>query len=145
MVRELERNTPYRPKMSILGSKDFYCIQSLNQDGKKFATKTELCDELLEKDGCSFYQNSRQLSKLAHGIMDIEDLVKLGKKEGGCPYYASKALADAADIVFMPYNYLIDPLIRETCDIKLDGNIVILDEAHNIEGMLLILYYRLLL
>ena len=138
MVHELERNTPYRPKMSILGSKDFYCVKSLDQNGTTFANKSELCDELLEKDDCSYFSGARKLSKIAPSIFDIEDLVKLGKKEAGCPYYATKALADAADIIFMPYNYLIDPLIRETCDIKLDGHIVILDEAHNIEGRLLI-------
>ena len=43
----------------------------------------------------------------------------------------------------MPYNYLIDPrmtshqahiqVIRESSDIGLQGNIIVIDEAHNIE------------
>ncbi len=41
--------------------------------------------------------------------MDIEDLGRLGRGGGPCPYYASRALADAADLVFMPYNYLARP------------------------------------
>ena len=31
-----------------------------------------------------------------------------------CPYYGSRELATSADIIFCPYNYLIDPSIRET-------------------------------
>ena len=117
--------------MSILGSKEFYCIHNT---AKKAVNKNENCDELLELDNCSFYHNAKKLSRYATGIFDIEDLVKLGKKEAGCPYYAARILAEDADIVFMPYNYLIDPLIRETCDLNWEYNIVILDEAHNIEG-----------
>ena len=29
-----------------------------------------------------------------------------------CPYFATRALRDEAEIVFCPYNYLIDPKIR---------------------------------
>jgi Fanconi anemia group J protein len=117
--------------MSILGSKEFYCI---DKDAKAAVNVNEHCDEMLEMDNCTFYHNAKRLSRYATGVFDIEDLVKLGKKEAGCPYYAARIISDDADIVFMPYNYLIDPLIRESCDIKLEKNIVILDEAHNIEG-----------
>lgn len=41
---------------------------------------------------------------------------------------------DQAEIVFAPYNYLVDPNIRRSLDIDLDENaILIIDEAHNIE------------
>jgi Fanconi anemia group J protein len=38
-----------------------------------------------------------------------------------------------ADIVFCPYNYLIDPMIRQRFKIDITGHVIILDEAHNIE------------
>lgn len=30
-----------------------------------------------------------------------------------CPYFATRGLVEEADIVFCPYNYLIDPIIRD--------------------------------
>ena len=57
----------------------------------------------------------------------------MGKKVKGCPYYSARTLAESAEVIFAPYNYLIDPLIRESSDINLDGAIVIIDEGHNVE------------
>ena len=31
-----------------------------------------------------------------------------------CPYYVTRNLKETADIIFCPYNYLIDPLVRES-------------------------------
>lgn len=38
-----------------------------------------------------------------------------------------------AYIIFSPYNYLIEPQIRDAMKIDIRGNIIMLDEAHNIE------------
>ena len=38
----------------------------------------------------------------------------------------------AADLVFMPYNYLIDAKIRENFELNFGNSIIIFDEAHNI-------------
>lgn len=60
-------------------------------------------------------------------------MVQLGKKVRGCPYYAARKLYEGAEVIFCPYNYIIDPVIRKILDINLKDSIVILDEAHNIE------------
>jgi len=49
-----------------------------------------------------------------------------------CPYYATKDRASAADLIFMPYNYLIDERIRANYDIKFENTLIIFDEAHNV-------------
>lgn len=38
-----------------------------------------------------------------------------------------------ADLVFCPYSYLLDPVVRSAMDITLDKSVLIFDEAHNIE------------
>ena len=66
--------------------------------------------------------------------LDIEDLVKLGQSSGPCPYLLSKEMASSADIVFMPYNYLIDAKNRMGLGrIAWENAVLIFDEAHNLE------------
>jgi regulator of telomere elongation helicase 1 len=64
---------------------------------------------------------------------DIEDLVMLGRKENICPFFFSRDLLQDAEIIFTPYNYLIDPKFRKRSGINVKDNIIIFDEAHNIE------------
>jgi regulator of telomere elongation helicase 1 len=49
-----------------------------------------------------------------------------------CPYFANKDRSFGADIIFMPYNYLIDEKIRENFDINFANSCIIFDEAHNV-------------
>lgn len=73
-------------------------------------------------DRCSFYDNGgvkigsySQLAKFdVPSVWDIEDIVNLGIKKSSCPYYGTRLLLKTADIVFCPYNYIIDPVIRST-------------------------------
>jgi fanconi anemia group J protein len=38
-----------------------------------------------------------------------------------------------AELVFCPYSYLMDPVVRSAMDINIDDAVLIFDEAHNIE------------
>ena len=68
-------------------------------------------------------------------VHDIEDLVRAGTRRKACPYFTARALAVDADLVFCPYNYLVDPVIRASMDIQLRGCVLVFDEAHNIEDV----------
>ena len=63
---------------------------------------------------------------------DIEEIHKQAIKGSYCPYYTTKDRVMGADLIFMPYNYLIDEKIRENFDINYANSIIIFDEAHNI-------------
>ena len=64
--------------------------------------------------------------------MDIEEIHKLAQKWQYCPYYTTKDRVAGADLIFMPYNYLIDEKIRENFEINYSNAVIIFDEAHNI-------------
>jgi Rad3-related DNA helicase len=44
----------------------------------------------------------------------------------------SNAGAGEAELVFCPYSYLLDPVVRAAIDVSLDNAVLIFDEAHNI-------------
>jgi regulator of telomere elongation helicase 1 len=46
----------------------------------------------------------------------------------------NKDRASAADLIFMPYNYLIDEKIQENFEIEYANSILIFDEAHNVSS-----------
>nr|XP_009944114.1 PREDICTED: LOW QUALITY PROTEIN: Fanconi anemia group J protein [Opisthocomus hoazin] len=142
ITRELKRTAYSSVPMTILSSRDYTCIHPVVSSSG--SNRNEMCVELLEgKHGksCLYYHGVHKLSEhhalqSAHRVYqawDIEDLVSLGKKLRACAYFAARELMVGADIVFCPYNYLLDPQIRESMEINLKGQVVILDEAHNIE------------
>ena len=48
----------------------------------------------------------------------------------------SQELAKRAEIVFAPYNYVLDPSIRKAMQIDITNTVIVLDEAHNVEDNL---------
>jgi Fanconi anemia group J protein len=47
----------------------------------------------------------------------------------GCSYYAARSMADDAQLVFCPYNYIINPVSRGAMEVDIIGAILVLDEA----------------
>ncbi|XP_069767555.1 Fanconi anemia group J protein isoform X2 [Narcine bancroftii] len=141
ITHELRRTAYAGVRMSILSSRDFTCV---HPEVSISYSRNERCKELLEgKNGqsCRYYHGVHKMNEQnslqgIHGLQvawDIESLVSLGKKLRACPYFAARELMQEADIIFCPYNYLLDPQIRERMKINLKDQILIFDEAHNIE------------
>ena len=88
-----------------------------------------------EAGGCLFYKNTgdgHNPNGIDWAVTDIEDLYLQGINHWVCPYYLQKNRAAESDMILMPYNYIIDPKIRENYKIDFENSIIILDEAHNI-------------
>ncbi|CAN0380583.1 unnamed protein product, partial [Ectocarpus fasciculatus] len=65
-------------------------------------------------------------------VCDVEELAALGKASQTCPYYGSRRAVGAAQLVCLPYNMLVQKSLRDSLGVGLRGNVVIIDEAHNI-------------
>uniref|UniRef100_A0A3Q1JAH5 Regulator of telomere elongation helicase 1 n=1 Tax=Anabas testudineus TaxID=64144 RepID=A0A3Q1JAH5_ANATE len=130
------KNTSYRPKVCVLGSREQLCINQEVMRQESNHVKVHMCRGKVSTRSCLYYNNVEEKSTdrdLVNSILDVEDLVKFGNKQRVCPYYLSRSLNKQADVVFMPYNYLLDPKSRRAHNIELNGAVVIFDEAHNVE------------
>ncbi|KAI1484536.1 helicase C-terminal domain-containing protein [Biscogniauxia mediterranea] len=125
-----------------LSSRQRLCINPSVSRLGSLAAINDRCSELQQpksKGKCEFVPKSDNISQTHQfrdnalaTLPDIEDLFDLGKKLHICPYYASRAAIPGAEIVTLPYPLLLQKTARDALGIKLDGNVVIIDEAHNI-------------
>lgn len=135
-MQELKRTKYSYMKATVLGSRDQMCIHpEISKEDR--ISKNHLCQLKVKTRSCHFYKRVEQKkidpAVCNGGILDIEDLVKVGQQQGFCPFYMTKELKQYADIVFTPYNYLLDPRTRKGIGLELQNSVIILDEAHNVE------------
>ncbi|CAN4086784.1 unnamed protein product [Withania somnifera] len=140
VVKELKR-TNYRPKMVVLGSREQLCIHE-EVSLLRGKTQTNACHALCKKRKkhyCAHFSRVAEFMKINPSLgeepIDIEDLVNIGRSSGPCPYYVSRELHKTVDILFAPYNYLIDRGYRKSLNIQWTNSILIFDEAHNLESL----------
>ncbi|TYZ61577.1 hypothetical protein PybrP1_000774 [[Pythium] brassicae (nom. inval.)] len=121
-------------RMCVLGSKPQFCVNSkVNRDPSQVDDK---CRSLMDAGGCTFANKRRKtndLKRVAPPVWDIEDIVALAKRHRECGFFHARDALQDANIVFCPYNYILDPGIRAAVNISLRNAIVIFDEAHNVE------------
>lgn len=95
--------------------------------------------------GCPMLRNPKLQKNFRSQIsqreaLDIEDLVHLGRNLGTCPYYGSRSMVQAADLIVLPYQSLLSKSSRESLGLVLKNNIIIIDEAHNLADSLISMY-----
>lgn len=136
VVSEL-RETSYRPRMTVLGSREQLCVHE-KVSKLKNGIINHACNTLNSKRGCMYRNNLDNYIESTSSMdntamMDIEEMVKLGNHRKICPYFHSREFCASSDIVLLPYNYLLDGAIRNTVKVDWANSIVIFDEAHNLE------------
>jgi Rad3-related DNA helicase len=136
VVSEL-KETVYRPRMTVLGSREQLCIHEKVSKLRSSALN-HACNSLNSKRGCMYKNNLENYEETGSSIgdgsmLDIEEMVKVGHHRKICPYFYSRDFSTSADLVLLPYNYLLDGAIRKTLKLDWSQCVVIFDEAHNLE------------
>ncbi|XP_055961935.1 regulator of telomere elongation helicase 1 homolog isoform X2 [Mercurialis annua] len=128
--------------MVILGSREQLCIHdeiSLLRGRAQTHACQYVCRRKEKRGQCIHFSKVPGFVErnpcLGDEPIDIEDLVKMGRRFGPCPFHISRELHKVVDILFAPYNYLIDPSYRKSLKIDWEKSILIFDEAHNLESL----------
>eukprot|EP00210_Caulerpa_lentillifera_P000026 g25.t1 len=135
------KKTAYKVKATILASREQQCCNPELKDSHG-TSRNNACVKMIKAKRCPWHQRLEEydnvpiLQSHASRVLDIEDLSTLGGRSGPCAYFFSRRMAEVADLVFMPYNYLVEKQTRDGLKSMFDwsGAIVIFDEAHNIEA-----------
>lgn len=125
-----------------LSSRQKLCINPVVSRLTSLSAINDRCSELQQpksKDRCPYVPNADNLAQTHQfrdtalaTLPDIEDMHQIGKTLQVCPYYASRTAIPGAEIVTLPYPLLLQKSARDALGINLEGNVVIIDEAHNI-------------
>nr|XP_020467998.1 ATP-dependent DNA helicase DDX11-like [Monopterus albus] len=69
-------------------------------------------------------------------VHDVEQLLKLGRETHSCPYYATRLAIPPAQLVVLPYQMVLHEATRRAAGVQLKGQVLIIDEAHNLSDTL---------
>ena len=113
---------------------------AVRDDGSVLSASDALAARMLRQSAlsgasCPCYSASGMALLRNHVLatpMDIETLAARGAEAGVCSYYAARKALPLAEVVCVPYNLLLQSAAREALGVRLRGNVVIVDEAHNI-------------
>lgn len=135
------RFAPTEPSEQVSEAMDIEDIG--NVDGAFGVNGTRISsDSVMGRNGvklCRFFENydsSGNVSEVPTGIYALDDLKRLGKSKGWCPYFLARQMLNHANIVVYNYQYLLDPKISNMVSRELQGDsIVVFDEGHNIDNI----------
>ena len=143
------RRTAYAAETTAvaLGSRAQLCCNPAVATLGSGAAANQACSAAVRSGSCGwhsrvdgFLRDNPGAASVGLGLEELHRLAGDGGRVGGggtgpCPFYVSRGLAPTADVVFVPYNYLVDPRSRAGLrQLAWRGAVVVFDEAHNLEG-----------
>ncbi|CCI45983.1 unnamed protein product [Albugo candida] len=89
---------------------------------------------------CSFYEQyearKQDQQLLPSGVYSLDDLKRLGKEKGWCPYFLTRHVVNFADVIVYNYQYMLDPKVSQLVSRAFEKeSIIVFDEAHNIDNV----------
>ncbi|XP_041652395.1 ATP-dependent DNA helicase DDX11 [Cheilinus undulatus] len=158
-VHEVQKS-PFSKDISLvtLGSRQNLCI---NEEVRRLGSIQRINDRCMEmqknkhekqhheegvkrkrgqaKSVCPYYKASamqQMRDDVLGSVHDIEQLLKLGRETHSCPYYSTRLAIPPAQLVVLPYQMVLHEATRKAAGIQLKGQVVIIDEAHNLSDTL---------
>lgn len=158
VVAEL-KTARLRTRMVLLGSREQLCVHP-HVSTLRGAAQNAACTSACASKTCSFkapFDAARDgggggggggalsgsagladhlAATAAAGPMDIEELVAYGASHRVCPYYLAREAAADAELLLLPYNYVVDASTWSAAGgADLLGDVLVFDEAHNLPGV----------
>jgi chromosome transmission fidelity protein 1 len=119
-----------------LASRDHFCINDSVSRGRSGSALSDACTELRNSSkGCGFAKREALGAAsdiLLSRVSDVEDVVRLGRRTYACPYFSTRRALPLAQVVTLPYPLILSASTRAASGISLAGNVVVLDEGHNV-------------
>ena len=115
------------------------CDGSGSSSSNGSSDMADKCSYLVSKGMCSYYKRKHLVADAAVAApLDIEDLRRVGKSVGGCPYYGCRTAVTEADVVLLPFSlaFSADINTAESTAVSLAGSIFCVDEAHHLSAAL---------
>ncbi|GIX65096.1 DNA repair helicase family protein [Babesia caballi] len=117
-------------KIGMATGRSHVCI---NTSARARCQTNEEFNDYCRNTSCDFRDDVGPLAEAATCFpMDVEDLKAVGTGLCSCPYYAAAKIVPECDVILAPYVSVFNESIRENMGIKTEGNILIVDEAHNL-------------
>ncbi|CAD8174994.1 unnamed protein product [Paramecium octaurelia] len=128
------KKTIYKPNVSMLGSRDQYCIRG-DFNMLKGTILNQSCRKSVKANQCQFYKKEHLIvmaQNYSTLVSSLEEAKQFGLKNKLCPYYFERQRLDSADLILLPYNYLLEKDFSEV--VQIENSILIFDEAHNVQS-----------
>eukprot|EP01053_Blabericola_migrator_P003228 Blabericola_migrator_1__3227@NODE_194_length_11541_cov_124_962524_g167_i0_p2_GENE_NODE_194_length_11541_cov_124_962524_g167_i0NODE_194_length_11541_cov_124_962524_g167_i0_p2_ORF_typecomplete_len1193_score203_07Helicase_C_2/PF13307_6/9_8e47DEAD_2/PF06733_15/4e36ResIII/PF04851_15/8e06DEAD/PF00270_29/0_00014DEAD/PF00270_29/46DEAD/PF00270_29/2_5e03AAA_11/PF13086_6/9_8e06AAA_11/PF13086_6/3_2e03AAA_22/PF13401_6/7_3AAA_22/PF13401_6/1_4PhoH/PF02562_16/0_0076PhoH/PF02562_16/2_6e03AAA_30/PF13604_6/7_6DUF2 len=129
-------------KACTLASRDHYCVNAdvIDRAGGGLDLNT-VCKQTTAKTLCRWHSGCdralAQNTEIQERVMDLDELkesARRGVPQYFCPYYASRDWQTTCSILFVPYIYLLTPSMRDSLSIQYSKDVLVIDEAHNLES-----------
>ncbi|TKR64058.1 hypothetical protein L596_024654 [Steinernema carpocapsae] len=156
------RKTSFNPRVVQLASRQALCVNEDVRSLKNLNLMNERCMEMRKSSNASKaqktdaevvptrsnrkkalckceYAKSDAIEDLADKILaaddsmtNIEKLASAGRGITACSYYATRKALGLCEIVLLPYPILLHEKTRRNWGVDVKGNVVVIDEAHNL-------------
>ncbi|XP_012254721.2 ATP-dependent DNA helicase DDX11 isoform X2 [Athalia rosae] len=146
------KQSPYSSNVRLvpLASRMSYCINKNVKRLKHSNLINEKCLQLQRKKStakdekslkkskvttsCPFLPGNQEALKtqILGAIKDVEDVSRIAQELNTCAYYSSRNSVEDGQVIILPYNSILHKSTRLSLGINLKGNVLIIDEAHNL-------------